>query len=121
MKKNRFEALKRRHFRVRKHLAGTTERPRLCVHKSLRHLYVQIIDDSVGRTLLAATTNTVALKGGELKSLCNKATAKTLGETVGRQAIEKGISQVVFDRGGYLYHGVVKELAEAVRAQGVKF
>jgi len=121
MKRNRFEALKRRHYRVRKQVKGTTERPRLCVHKSLRHLYAQIVDDTQGTTLLAATTNTQALKGGESKSLCNKAAAKALGERLGQQAREKGIAQVVFDRGGYLYHGVVRELAEAVRAQGVKF
>jgi len=121
MKKNRFEGLKRRHYRVRKSVSGTTDRPRLCVHKSLRHLYAQIVDDTRGVTLVAATTNTQALKGSESKSLCNRTAAKTLGERLGQQAKEKGISQVVFDRGGYLYHGVVRELAEAVRAQGVKF
>ncbi len=121
MKRNRFEALKRRHYRVRKSVKGTSERPRLCVHKSLRHLYAQIINDEIGATLLAVTTNTKGIKGGESKSLCNRASAKMLGETIGKAALEKGISQLVFDRAGYEYHGVVRELADAVRAQGVKF
>ena len=121
MKLNRFEQLRRRHFRVRKTVIGTPERPRLCVHKSLRHLYAQIIDDSQGKTLLAATTNTKAIKGEDHKSLCNKTSAKMLGERLGQLAKEKGIQQIVFDRAGYKYHGVVRELAEAVRAQGIQF
>jgi large subunit ribosomal protein L18 len=121
MKRTRIEAARRRHQRARGRIRGNPERPRLCVHKSLRHLYVQIVDDTAGRTLCSATTNTKQDKAEGRKTFSNKVAAKQLGETIGRLAVEKGIKQVVFDRGGNRYHGCVRELAEAARAAGVKF
>ena len=120
MKRTRVESIERRHQRVRGKVAGTPVRPRLCVHKSLKHMYVEIIDDTAGKTLCAATSNTKEQKAAGRKSFCNKVTAKSLGERVGKAALEKGIKQVVLDRGGYQYHGCVRELADAVRAAGVK-
>ena len=107
-----------RHRRLRKKVAGTPERPRLCVFRSHKQLYAQLIDDMGGKTLLGWSTRDERLKrgvkGGDLNA------AKELGALVAADAIQKGIRQVVFDRGGYLYHGRVKALAEAVRAGGVQ-
>lgn len=114
------EALRRRHDRVRRKVAGTTERPRLCIHKSSRHLYAQLIDDTVGQTLCFATTNTKANKA-EAKSFGNVAWAKKLAAELAAKAREKGIEVVVFDRGGYRYHGVVKAFGDAAREAGFKF
>ena len=119
MKKNRVQALQSRHRRVRRRVIGVTERPRLCVHKSLRHMNAQIIDDSTGQSLCQVSTNTKARKA-EAKSFRNKKWAKALGEELAAKALEKGITRVVFDRGGFKYHGCVRELAEAVRAAGVQ-
>lgn len=121
MKNSRYDALKRRHRRVRKKIVGTTARPRLCVRKALRHLYAQVIDDSVGRTLISVTTNTKAMKADGRVSFRNRESAKRLGEDLGKLVKEKGIAEVVFDRGGRQYHGVIRELADAVRAAGIKF
>jgi large subunit ribosomal protein L18 len=113
-------ARKRRHVRVRKQLEGTSERPRLNVYRSLNHIYAQIIDDSQGRTLLAVSSIDPSLR----KSLAGKTKteqAAVVGETLAERATEAGISQVVFDRGGYKYHGRVKKLAEASREGGLKF
>jgi large subunit ribosomal protein L18 len=121
MKRSRFEALKRRHRRVRKTVKGVAERPRLCVYRSLKHIYAQIIDDSSGSTLCAVTTNSKETKTEGRASYCNKAFAKQIGEKLGKLAQEKGVKQVVFDRGGLLFHGCVKELADGVRSAGVKF
>lgn len=114
------EALQRRHMRVRQKVSGSAVRPRLCIHKSLKHLYVQIVDDAAGRTLCFATTNTKANKA-EARSFCNMAWAGKLAATLVSQAKEKGVETVVFDRGGYRFHGVVKAFADAARAGGLKF
>lgn len=117
---NRRQALKRRHQRVRQKVSGTAVRPRLCVHRSLRHLYAQIIDDVAGATLASTTTDQKANKANA-KSFSNIEWAKKMGGEMGRKAKEKGINTVVFDRGGYRYHGVVKAFAEAAREAGLKF
>jgi large subunit ribosomal protein L18 len=110
----------RKHERVRKKVTGTAERPRLNVYRSLNHIYAQVIDDAQGKTLVAASTLDGALKG-KLASGGNKEAAKAVGELIARKSLEKGVKAVVFDRGGYLYHGRVKELAEAARAAGLEF
>lgn len=109
-----------RHKRVRKKIAGTPERPRLNVFKSARNIYVQIIDDINRVTLVSASTldKDVNLDGVYAG---NKEAAKKVGELIAKKAAEKGITEVVFDRGGYLYHGRVKELAEGAREAGLKF
>ena len=107
-----------RHARVRKHISGTPEKPRLCVFKSLKNIYAQIIDDSTGTTLVSASTLDAELKanyGG------NCSAAKAVGELVAKKAVEKNIKEVVFDRGGFLFHGRVKELADGAREAGLKF
>jgi len=121
-KKNRGKRQRRQraHQRVRSRVAGTAERPRLAVFKSGRHVYAQVIDDAAGHTLAQASTldPEVAkrLEGGT----GTLAAAKTVGELVASRAKEKGVEQVVFDRGGYIYHGKVKAVAEAAREQGLK-
>lgn len=110
----------RKHIRVRKKIHGTSERPRLNVFKSLNNIYAQIIDDTAGNTIIAASTLEDSLKG-KVKSGGNKEAAKEVGTLIARKAVEKGIKSVVFDRGGYLYHGRVKELAEAAREAGLEF
>lgn len=107
----------RRHLRVRNKIAGTAERPRLCVFRSNTNLYVQIIDDTKGVTLVSASTLDKEVK--EKRS--NVTAAKELGAVIAKKAIEKNIKNVVFDRGGYVYHGVVKALAEAAREAGLQF
>jgi large subunit ribosomal protein L18 len=110
----------RRHARVRKRMNGTAERPRLCVFRSLKHIHTQIIDDTQGHTLVAACTLDAEVKtkvSGKDKS----AQAAMVGELLAQRATEAGIKQVVFDRGGYQYHGRVKALAEAARKGGVEF
>jgi large subunit ribosomal protein L18 len=111
----------RAHQRLRQRLAGTPERPRLAVFKSAKYLYAQIIDDESGRTLAAATSLEPALRERLEGSAATKLAAKIVGEVVAERALEKGISRVVFDRGGYLYHGKVREIAEAARAKGLQF
>jgi len=106
------------HERIRKRLAGTNERPRLSIYRSTNHIYAQIIDDLNGNTIVAAST--VEGKGSK-KTGGNLASAKEVGKSVAEKAKAKGISQVVFDRGGYLYHGRVKALADAAREAGLKF
>lgn len=116
------QALRRRHIRVRKKIQGTAERPRLCIHKSLRHLYAQLVDDDAQRTLLFVTTNRKAIKeGSEKKSFHNVERAKLLGKEIGSLAVEAGMRKVVFDRGGYRYHGCVRIFAEAAREAGLEF
>jgi large subunit ribosomal protein L18 len=104
------------HFRIRQKLSGTTERPRLNVYRSLNHIYAQVIDDAKGETLLSAST-----LAGKIKAGGNIAAAKEVGKLVAERAIEKGIKRVVFDRGGYLYHGRIKALADAAREAGLEF
>jgi len=109
-----------RHQRVRKQIEGTSERPRLCVFRSLEHIYVQIIDDSQGRTLAAASTLDADVRK-ELNGKNKTERAKVVGKAIARRAVEAGIKQVVFDRGGYLYHGRVQALADAAREGGLEF
>ena len=108
---------RRRHIRVRRKISGTAERPRLCVYRSNNNLYVQIIDDIAGNTLVQASTLDKEIKTKH----SNKEAAKEVGTLIAKRAAEKKITEVVFDRGGYIYHGVVKELAEAAREGGLKF
>jgi len=107
----------RRHIRVRRKISGTAECPRLCIYRSNANLYVQIIDDVAATTLVSASTLDKEVK---IKH-ANKEAAKELGTLIAKRAIEKNIKEVVFDRGGYIYHGVVKELAEAAREAGLEF
>ena len=107
----------RRHLRVRTKVSGTSERPRLCVYRSNANLYVQIIDDVAGNTLVSCSTLDKDIK----TKYANKEAAKEVGTMIAKKALEKNIDTVVFDRGGYIYHGVVKELAEAAREGGLKF
>jgi large subunit ribosomal protein L18 len=114
------EARKARHFRVRKKVSGTSEKPRLNIFRSLNHIYAQVVDDFTGSTVIAASSLDKELKG-KIKSGGNIEAAKTVGSLVAKKLLDKGISQVVFDRGGYLYHGRVKALADAAREGGLKF
>lgn len=107
----------RRHLRVRRKISGTSERPRLCVYRSNTNLYVQIIDDVAGNTLVSCSTLDKEIKTKH----SNKEAAKEVGTMIAKKALEKNIKSVVFDRGGYIYHGVVKELAEAAREGGLEF
>ena len=107
----------RRHVRVRTKISGTAERPRLCVYRSNKNLFVQVIDDVNGVTLAQASTLDKEVKTKH----ANKEAAKEVGTLVAKRALEKNIKSVVYDRGGYVYHGVVKELAEAAREAGLEF
>ena len=109
-----------RHKRVRRKRTGTTQRPRLCVFRSSNNIYAQIIDDANRVTLTAASSLDAEVKGA-VNHGGNKEAAKMVGEMIAKRAIEKGITEVVFDRGGYLYHGRVQVLAEAAREAGLKF
>jgi len=117
---SRNENRKARHMRVRKKISGTTAKPRLNVYRSNLNIYAQIIDDVTGNTLVAASSLETAVKE-KVSNTGNKQAAKLVGELVAKKALEKGIEDVVFDRGGYLYHGRVKELAEGAREAGLKF
>jgi len=109
----------KRHKRIRRKVFGTSERPRLCIAKTLRHLYAQMIDDEAGTTLVQASTLEPALRE-ELHG-ANIATAEKLGEILAQRAAEHGMTSVVFDRGGHVYHGVVKAFADACRKGGLQF
>lgn len=111
-------ARKRRHLRVRKKISGTSARPRLNVYRSLKNIYAQIIDDTKGVTLAAASSLDESLKGSYGG---NKDAAKAVGKLIAEKAIAAGITEVVFDRSGYLYHGRIQELAEGAREGGLKF
>src|SRR4029450_4092220 len=113
-------ARQRVHQRIRKKVAGTAERPRLSVHFSGKHVYAQVIDDNSGRTLAAASCAGGSLVGKD-KAAANKTTAEQVGKAIAERSLAKKLEQVVFDRGGFLYHGKVKALAEAGRAGGLKF
>lgn len=117
---NRKENVEKRHKRVRQYVNGTPERPRLNVYRSLNNIYAQVIDDTVGHTLVSASTLDKDVKE-KLSSLSKKEVAKMVGELVAKRAIEKGITEVVFDRGGHIYHGRIKELADGAREAGLKF
>lgn len=116
---NKKEIRERKHARVRKKISGTSERPRLAVFRSAKHIYAQIIDDVAGVTLVSASTAEEALK--DLAYGGNKEAARAVGKLVGEKAVEKGIKAVVFDRGGYIFHGRVKELADGAREAGLDF
>ena len=116
-KTNRKLERDRRHLRVRKKISGTAERPRLCVYRSNNNLFVQVIDDVNGNTLASASTLDKEVKVKH----SNKEAAKEVGTLIAKRAMDKKIETVVFDRSGYVYHGVIKELAEAAREAGLKF
>lgn len=118
--KSRFISRKKRHRRVRSKINGTPERPRLNVFRSGKNIYAQVIDDLSGKTLVAASSLDPQLRS-ELSAAGNKEAARKVGELLARRAIDQGIKDVVFDRGGYLYHGRVKELADGAREGGLKF
>jgi large subunit ribosomal protein L18 len=119
-KADRNEARKRRHLRVRKRVKGTMERPRLNVFRSNKHIYAQVIDDVNGRTLVSASTLDKELRD-VITNGSNVEAARKVGELVAKRALEKGLTSVVFDRGGYLYHGRVQALADAAREAGLQF
>jgi large subunit ribosomal protein L18 len=118
--KTRKERRQRRHWRIRKKIFGTPERPRLSVFGSLNHMYAQIIDDTKGHTLASASTLDKELRG-KFKHSGNIEAAREVGRLIAKRAIEMGIKKVVFDRGGHAYHGRVKALAEAAREAGLEF
>ena len=119
-KKSRSEVRAKKHYRLRNHISGTAERPRLAVFRSNNHMYAQIIDDTVGKTLVSASTLQKDVKA-ELENTDDVKAAAYLGTVIGKKAVEAGIESVVFDRGGYIYHGKVKALADAAREAGLKF
>jgi large subunit ribosomal protein L18 len=120
IKRDRNEVRLIRHARVRKKISGTPERPRLCVYRSNTHIYAQIIDDVAGTTLVAASTVEKDL-AGQIAEFDKKGAGKLVGKTIAQRALEKGITNVVFDRGGYIYAGRVAELASGAREGGLNF
>jgi large subunit ribosomal protein L18 len=112
--------IKLRHARIRKRISGTTERPRLAVHFSGKNIYAQVIDDTAGKTLVAASTLEKDLKEAKDRG-ANVATAEKVGRIIAERALGKNVARVVFDRGGFTYHGKVKALADAARAAGLEF
>ncbi len=119
-KESRQKVRVKKHMRIRNRLSGTTERPRLAVFRSNNHMYAQIIDDTVGNTLVAASTVEGEVKS-QLEKTNNVDAAAYLGTVIAKRAIEKGIDTVVFDRGGFIYHGKIAALADAAREAGLKF
>jgi len=113
-------ARQRVHQRIRKRVAGTAQRPRLAVHFSGKHVYAQVIDDDSGQTLAAASTTERSLLGKD-KAVANKTAAEQIGKAIAERSLAKNLERVVFDRGGFLYHGKVKALADAARAGGLRF
>ena len=119
-KKSSNAARIKRHFRVRKNISGTPERPRLNVFRSLSNIYAQVIDDTTGKTLVSASSLDKEIKES-IANGGNKAAAREVGKLVAKKALDAGIKAVVFDRGGYVYHGRVQELAEGAREGGLEF
>ena len=119
-KKNRSEVRKKKHLRIRNRFSGTAERPRLSVFRSNSHMYVQVIDDTAGNTLVAASTLEKDVKA-KLEKTNNVEAASYLGEVIAKKALDKGIKTVVFDRGGFIYQGKIAALAEAARQAGLEF
>jgi len=117
----RFEARIRRHIRLRKKIAGTAERPRLSIFRSLHHIYAQVIDDVKGATLVTASSLEPEVRNQLMNKNGNISAAKVVGAAIARKALDKGIKTVVFDRGGYIYHGRIKALADAARENGLQF
>ncbi len=119
VERDRRAARQRRHLRVRRKVVGSAARPRLCVYKSTRHIYAQVIDDTAGRTLVAACTREKELAQG-LSSTKDTAAAAKVGAVIAERALQAGLKQVVFDRGGWPYHGRIKALADAAREAGLE-
>lgn len=119
-KPSRSKAREKRHYRLRNKINGSALKPRLAVFRSNSHIYAQLIDDVAGHTLAAASTMEKSL-AESLKSTSDVEAAKIIGAEIGKRAVEKGITEVVFDRGGYVYHGKVKALADAAREAGLNF
>ena len=119
-KESRSKVRAKKHLRIRNRFSGTAERPRLAVFRSNNHMYAQIIDDTVGKTLVAASTTEKAVKA-ELEKTNDVAAAAYLGTVIAKRALENGISTVVYDRGGFIYQGKIKALAEAAREAGLEF
>lgn len=119
-KESRSEIRVKKHMRVRNRLSGTAERPRLAVFRSNNHMYAQIIDDTVGNTLVVASTAEKAVKA-ELEKTNDVAAAAYVGKVIAERALEKGIKAVIFDRGGFVYHGKIQALADAAREAGLEF
>ena len=119
-KESRSEVRAKKHMKIRNRFSGTTERPRLAVFRSNNHMYAQIIDDTVGHTLVAASTTEKEVKA-ELEKTNNVDAAAYLGKVIAKRALDKGIATVVFDRGGFIYQGKVAALADAAREAGLKF
>ena len=120
IKPSRTVLRRKRHYRIRKNITGTPENPRLCVFRSNKHIYAQVVDDTAGNTLAAASTKEPDICKG-LKSTSNIEAAKAVGKAVAKKAINLGVKTVVFDRGGYIYHGKVKALADSARETGLQF
>lgn len=118
--KTKKEKRQRRHLRVRKRVTGTPDRPRLCVFRSVNHIYAQVIDDYAQRTLVSASSVEPSFREGK-SSGGNVAAAAKVGKILAERALEKGLKRVVFDRGGYIYHGRIRALAEAAREGGLDF
>lgn len=118
---NKWARRSRAHRRLRQHIQGTSERPRLAVYKSLRYVYAQIVDDSNGRTLAQANSSEEALRSGVEKSPSSCAAARAVGEALAERAKARGVERIVFDRGGSIYHGKVRAVAEGARSKGVIF
>ncbi len=119
-KPSRKDIREKRHYRMRKNINGTATKPRLCVFRSNAHIYAQIVDDTTGTTLVSASTNYKDLRS-KISNKANKDAAKEIGTAIGKKAIDKGITTVVFDRGGYVYHGKIQVLADAAREAGLQF
>ncbi len=119
-KPSRAKARAKRHFRLRNKISGTAQKPRLAVFRSNQHIYAQVIDDTLGNTICAASTMEASVKE-KISKTSNVEAAKAVGEEVARRALEKGIKAVVFDRGGYVYHGKIQALADAAREAGLQF
>lgn len=119
-KESRSEIREKKHRKIRNRFSGTSERPRLAVYRSNNHIYAQVIDDTVGNTLVAASTMEKEIKAG-IEHTNDIAAATAVGTAIAKKAIEKGITEVVFDRGGYIYQGKVQALADAAREAGLQF
>ena len=119
-KKSRSEVRQKKHYRIRNRFSGTAQRPRLAVFRSNNHMYAQIIDDTVGNTLVAASTVEKAVKA-ELEKTNDVEAAAYVGKLIAQRAVEKGIKEVVFDRGGFIYQGKIQALADAAREAGLQF
>jgi large subunit ribosomal protein L18 len=119
-KPSRAKARQKRHYRLRHFLTGVPDRPRLCVFRSNKHIYAQVIDDTAGKTIAAASTMEKDIASG-LEKTWNVEAAKAVGTAVAKKAMDNGVTTVVFDRGGYIYHGKVQALAEAAREAGLQF